>query len=87
MNNPNKLGLLIGLLMAGFHGLWIGLIALGWAQPLIDFIFWAHMITPIYVVKAFDPVAAVTLLFLTFGTGYAFGFIGSLLWNRVLRVP
>lgn len=87
MNKPNKLGLVIGVLIAGFHGIWIALIALGWAQPLIDFIFWAHMVTPIYVVKPFDPAAAVTLILLTFGTGYAFGFIGSLLWNRVRGTP
>lgn len=83
MNKPYKLGLVIGALMAGFHVFWIVLVALGWAQPLMDFIFWAHMITPIYVVKPFDPVAATILILVTFGMGYTFGFIGSLLWNKL----
>jgi hypothetical protein len=50
---------------------------LGWAQPIIDFIFWAHMIRPVYVIKPFDPVAAVTLIIVTAAIGYIFGFVGG----------
>jgi hypothetical protein len=41
------------------------LVGIGWAQPIIDFIFWAHMIKPVYFVKPFDSVAAVTLIMIT----------------------
>jgi hypothetical protein len=50
---------------------------LGWAQPIIDFIFWAHMIRPVYVIKPFDSVAAVTLIIVTAAIGYIFGFVGG----------
>jgi hypothetical protein len=83
--NLNKVGLVIGALIGGWHGLWALLVLLGWAQPLMDFVFWAHMINPVYVVKAFDPKAAATLVVITFIMGYAFGFVGALLWNKLHR--
>ena len=43
------------------------------------------MITPIYVIKAFDPKAAFTLILITFISGYAFGFVGAILWNKLHR--
>lgn len=76
---------MIGALIGGWHGLWALLVLLGWAQPLMDFVFWAHMINPVYVVKAFDPKAAATLVVITFIMGYAFGFVGALLWNKLHR--
>ena len=83
MTNPNKVGLVVGALIAGWHVLWAMLVLLGWAQPIIDFIFWAHMINPIYVIKAFDPIAALTLIVITFIIGYVFGFAGAILWNKL----
>ncbi len=87
MTNPNKVGLVFGALIGGWHLLWSLLVLLGWAQPLIDFIFWAHMIKSIYVVKAFDPIAALTLLVITFISGYVFGFVGAILWNKIHQTP
>jgi hypothetical protein len=81
----NRTGLVFGALIAGWHLLWVLLVLLGWAQPLIDFVFWAHMIQPVYVIRAFDPRAAFTLILLTFFSGYAFGFVGALLWNNLHR--
>jgi hypothetical protein len=57
----------------------------GRAQPLIDFIFWAHMIRSIYIVKAFDPVATLTLIVITSVMGYVFGYVGAVLWNKLQR--
>ena len=85
MINPNKVGFVIGALVAGWHLLWAMLVLLGWAQPLIDFVFWAHMIQPIYVIKAFDFKAAITLIAITFITGYLFGSIGGAIWNKLHR--
>lgn len=83
MNRPNKVALLFGLLIGGWHLLWALLVLVGWAQALIDFVFWAHMIQPIYVVKPFDPAAAAALILITFITGYVLGFIGALIWNNL----
>ena len=76
---------MIGALLAGWHFFWAILVLTGWAQPFLDFVFWAHMIQRIYVVKAFDPVAATTLLVITFIIGYVFGLVGGVIWNRLHR--
>lgn len=83
MTNSNKVGVVVGALVAGWHLLWSLLVLIGCAQPIIDFIFWAHMIKPVYVVKPFDPVAAVTLMMITGVIGYVFGFVGAIIWNRL----
>jgi hypothetical protein len=83
--NPHKVGLVVGMLIAGWHLVWSLLVVIGWAQPIIDFIFWAHMIQPIYVVKPFDSLAAVALIVITSVIGYIFGFLGGLTWNRLHR--
>jgi nucleotide-binding universal stress UspA family protein len=68
--NPNKVGLVIGALIGGWHFVWSLLVGIGWAQPILDFIFWAHMTKPIYFVKPFDAVAAVALIVITAVIGY-----------------
>lgn len=85
MINPNKAGLVIAVLIGGWHLVWAALVAARWAQLLIDFIFWAHMIRPVYVIGPFDVVAAGTLLAVTFFSGYIFGYIGASLWNKLHR--
>jgi hypothetical protein len=83
--NPNKVGLVVGALIGGWHLLWVLLVLLHWAQPLIDFVFWAHMIQPIYVIKSFNPLAALTLIVITALTGYVFGLVGGIVWNKLHR--
>ena len=85
MINSNKVGLVIAALIGGWHLVWAALVAAGWAQPLINFIFWAHMIRPVYVIGPFDAVAAGVLLVITFFLGYVFGYVGGSLWNRIHR--
>jgi hypothetical protein len=43
------------------------------------------MIQPVYVVKAFNPLAAITLIVITAVLGYVFGFAGALIWNKLHR--
>ncbi|HEX7516816.1 MAG TPA: hypothetical protein VF345_05960 [Chthoniobacterales bacterium] len=86
MANPNRTGLVIGVLIGGWHLFWSLLVAVGWAQPFIDFIFWAHMIRSIYVIKPFDAVAAGTLIIVTAGMGYVVGYVGAIVWNKLHRM-
>jgi hypothetical protein len=71
--------------LAEWHFAWSVLVLLGWAQPIFDFIFWAHMIRPVYFVKPFDPVAAVALIVITAVIGYVFGFLAAIIWYRLHR--
>ena len=85
MANLNNVGLVIGALIGGWHVIWALLVLTGWAQPIIDFIFWAHMTKPVYIVKPFDPMAAVVLIVITAVIGYGFGFFGAINWDRFGR--
>jgi hypothetical protein len=83
--NVQKTAVVLGTLIAGCHIFWTLLILTGWAQPVLNFVFWAHMIQPVYVVKSFDPRAAITLVVITFFSGYALGLFGAILWNKLHR--
>jgi len=78
-----KAGIVVAALFAGWHLCWSALVALRWAQPVIDFIFWIHFIKPIYVVEAFDALRAVILVSVTAAIGFALGCAGALAWNTL----
>jgi hypothetical protein len=81
--NPNGAGLVLGALLGGWHLTWAALVAVGLAQPLIDFLFWIHFIKPVYVVEPFEIGRAVILVLITAAIGYVVGLAFALLWNRL----
>lgn len=81
--NPNKAGLALGAVIGGWHLLWSLLVALGWAQAVIDFIFWMHFINPVYVVGPFNAVTALILVTVTALIGFAAGWSFGIVWNRI----
>lgn len=83
--DPHQLGLVVGTLLAVLHAGWAMLVWLGVAQPVIDFIFELHMISPAYHVQAFQLRVAAGLVLFTAATGYLAGWlIGSI--GRLLRL-
>ena len=83
--NPNRAGLVLGTLMGGWHLVWAILVALGWAQAVINFVFWMHFITPIYVIKPFQAGVAAILIVVMAALGYLMGYILGVLWNWIHR--
>ena len=81
----NKTALVVAILIGGWHLTWALLVAIGWAQPLIDFIFWLHFIKPVYVIEPFSAPRALGLILLTAALGYAIGALFALVWNRLHR--
>ena len=81
--HPAKAGLALGALFALWHFGWSLLVAAGWAQPVIDFVFWMHFIKPVYAIQAFSLVTALVLIGITAITGFVIGSVFGLLWNWI----
>ena len=79
---PYLVGLVFALFLGGWHLLWSLLVLVGAAQPLLDFIFRLHMITPPYRVEAFRLGTAAGLVLFTTCLGFAEGWIAGMIWNR-----
>ena len=81
--DSKKTALTLGVFVSSVHVVWSILVLLGLAQPLMDFIFWLHMIANPYQVTGFDITRAVLLIVITFGVGYVVGWVFAWLWNKL----
>jgi len=80
--NKNKIGLIVGSLIALFHLVWSLMVLIGIAQAFYDFIFWMHMISLPWKVTGFTLTQSVSLIIFTFVWGYIIGFVFAWLWNK-----
>ena len=74
---------MLAALIGGWHVIWAALVLLGWAQPLIDFIFWIHFLKPVYVVEGFAIGRSLILIAVTAAIGATVGYCFAVLWNRI----
>ncbi len=79
--NPVKTGFALGFLLAFYHTCWSVLVATGGAQPLLDFILWAHFLKLSIQVEPFDLHQASILVGATAIIGFALGAVLGLIWN------
>jgi len=76
-------GLLFGLLFGVFHLAWLVLVLTKYAQPVLDFIYWAHFIKPVFEVESFEAGRAVILLAMTVCSGFALGYLLATVFNKL----
>ena len=81
--NPNKTGLVLGALAGGWHVAWATLVAVGWAQWLLNFVFCLHFLKSPFVVQEFHVWMALILIAVTATIGYVVGYIVGVLWNWI----
>ena len=85
MNNMNKskVGLVFGVFIGGLHFVWSILVAFGWAQPLLNFVFMLHMIKSPFIVGDFNVWIALSLVAITSIIGYVVGYVFAFIWNKL----
>jgi hypothetical protein len=82
---PHRAGLVLATLLGGWHLLWALLVAVDWAQAVLNFVFWIHFLNPPYTVAPFHAGIAVILILVTATLGYAIGYVLAVLWNWIHR--
>lgn len=79
--SPVKAGLAIGVVIGLWHLGWAVLVALNWAQLVMDFVLRIHFIEPFIHVQAFQLGTAATLVAVTALIGFLIGAILAVIWN------
>ena len=79
--NPAKAGFAVGIVLGLWHSIWVALVALGWAKPIMDFVLKLHFIELDYQLAPFAIGTGLTLIGITFGIGALFGLAFALVWN------
>jgi hypothetical protein len=82
----HTVGLVVGSFLGTVHLVWSILVALGWAEPLMTFIFRLHFIEPPYhQIAPFHIGSAILLIVIASLVGYGAGSLFAALWNRIHR--
>lgn len=83
--NKNQFGLIMGLFFAALHIAWSLLVAIGFAQVLINWILWLHFINISVHVENFELTRAVLLVIVAFIVGYVVGYVSTWMWNMIIK--
>ena len=83
--NPHRTGLALGAFGALVHIVWVGAVAVGFAQTWLDFVLSMHFLSNPYRISAFNGGQAVMLVVIAGVLGYVFGNVFSVVWNKVQK--
>ncbi|MBI2631012.1 hypothetical protein HYW73_02245 [Candidatus Nomurabacteria bacterium] len=81
--NQYKTGLALGSFAALVHVVWVLLVALGWAQPWMNFVYGMHLLNNPFVIMPFDLTRAVSVVIIAFIMGNIVGNVFAWIWNKV----
>jgi hypothetical protein len=81
--NKNKTGLALGAYFVVLSLIWVIAVALGWAQPFINWVCKIKFVQPVYTIAPFDWGTAVILLIFSAVLGYILGWVLATIWNRI----
>ncbi|HBA45546.1 hypothetical protein A2W67_00205 [Candidatus Nomurabacteria bacterium RIFCSPLOWO2_02_40_28] len=81
--NKKKVGLVVGSFAALMHLVWGVFIALGFAQPWMDFVYKMHFLNNPFTVMPFDLMRILGLVVIAFVMGYIVGYVFAVLWHKL----
>lgn len=79
--SPNRAGLSVAAVLAGWHVAWSLLLAFGVAQWVLEFASTLHGMKAEFVVSPFNPTRAGVLVLVTALIGYVSGAAAAFTWN------
>ena len=83
--NTKKLGLTLGSFVAFIHLVWVILLWLGIAQPLMDFAYRMHSMPNPYALLPFNLGNSILLIIIAFIMGNIIGNIFGFFWNKFYK--
>ena len=81
--NKHKVGLVVGSFLSMWHLIWGILVAVGFAQPLLNFIYNLHSLNNPFMVMPFDFMRTLGLVIVTFVVGYVVGYVFANIWHHI----
>lgn len=81
--SPHRFGLTLALTFGLIHAAWALLVATGWAQAYLDFIFKLHFIKFDLKIEPFHLGTALLLIALTASIGYVLGWTFGVIWKTL----
>lgn len=81
--NVNRAGLIFGAFLGLFHLVWAIMVAVGFAQAILDFIYGIHFLNNPFTVASFEVGTAALLVLVTAVTGYVLGVVLAWLCNLI----
>ncbi len=82
MIHRQKFALTFGTFAAVLHLVWSIIVALGWGQSLMDFVYQMHFMQNPYMVATFSLPRAIGLIAIAFVMGYIISSVFALIWNK-----
>jgi hypothetical protein len=79
--NKNSVGLAFGVFLAAWHALWSLMVASGYAQKFLNWVYSIHFLNNPFKVNPFDLNKSLTLIVATAVIGYVLGCFFAMVWN------
>lgn len=85
MMSEHTAGMVVGSLFGIMHAVWTLLVASGFAQTYLNWIFGLHFLSNPFIVAPFDFGTAALLVIVTSLIGYVVGWVLAVLWNMTAK--
>jgi hypothetical protein len=79
--SPAKTALAVGSVFAICHTMWVTLVGIGWAKPVMDFALRLHFIELQYSLAPIRVTTAEALIVVSFAIGAFLGSTFAIIWN------